>query len=243
MTPEAPTPNKLCGLLVIDKPLGWSSMTAVRKVRGAAGGRVKGPNKLKVGHAGTLDPLATGVLVVCLGRATQLVEQLMGQGKVYEATIDLSAFTASDDAEMPREEVHVEAPPTIDQIDEALAQQTGLIQQVPPDFSAVHIDGKRAYKAARQGETIEIKPRQVRVDAIERLRYDWPQLDVRIACGKGTYIRSIARDLGKLLGTGGHLTALRRTVVGNYTVEMAYPVDQLENGLKQEDLLPLPGDA
>lgn len=236
MTPA----NKLSGLLVIDKPLGWSSMTAVRKVRAAAGGRVKGPNKLKVGHAGTLDPLATGVLVICIGKATQLVDQLMGQGKVYEAAVDLSAFTASDDAEMPREDVAVDRPPTVEEVDAALAEQTGLIEQVPPNFSAVHVDGKRAYKAARQGESVELKPRTVRVDAIERLGYDWPKLELRITCGKGTYIRSIARDLGKLLGTGGHLTALRRTAVGEYAVDQAFAVQALENGLTQEDLLPIP---
>lgn len=239
--PAPAQPNTLNGLLVIDKPLGWSSMTAVRKVRGAAGGKVKGPNKLKVGHAGTLDPLASGVLVMCLGKATRQVERLMGQGKVYEATVDLSAFTASDDAEMPREAVAVETPPGIDQIDQALSEQTGLIEQVPPNFSAVHVDGKRAYKAARQGESLTLKPRPVRVDAIERLSYDWPMLELRITCGKGTYIRSIARDLGKLLGTGGYLTALRRTAVGSYTVGMAYPVEKLKDGLTQEDLLPIPG--
>ncbi|MEM6504508.1 MAG: tRNA pseudouridine(55) synthase TruB [Planctomycetota bacterium] len=236
-----PQPDaKLSGLLVIDKPLGWSSMTVCRKVRSAAGGRVKGPNKLKVGHAGTLDPLATGVLVVCIGKATRHVEQVMGQGKVYEAAIDLSAFTASDDGEMPREEVQVDRLPTDGQIDAALVQQTGLIEQVPPNFSAVHIDGQRAYKAARQGEPLDLKPRQVRIDAIERLAYDWPVLRLRIACGKGTYIRSIARDLGRLLHTGGHLTALRRTAVGGYTVDQAFPVDDLEKGLTQQDLLPMP---
>ena len=234
------TPNKLCGLLVIDKPLGWTSMGVCSKVRGAAGGKVKGPNKLKVGHAGTLDPLATGVLIVCVGKATQHVAQLMGQTKVYEATVDLSAFTASDDAEMPRQEVVVDQPPTVVQIDAALAEQTGLIEQVPPNFSAVHIDGKRAYKAARQGEMLKLKSRQVRVDAIERLAYDWPSLELRITCGKGTYIRSIARDLGKLLDTGGHLTALKRTAVGDYTIDMAHPFEALDNGLTQGDLL---GDA
>lgn len=232
----------LNGLLVIDKPLGWTSMDAVRKVRGAAGGKVKGPSKLKVGHAGTLDPLATGVLVICIGKATRQVAEVMGQHKVYEATVDLGAFTASDDAEMPREEVDVEEPPTHEQIDAALLQQTGLIEQVPPNFSAVHVDGQRAYKAARKGEMLELKSRQVRVDAIERLGYDWPVLKLRITCGKGTYIRSIARDLGKLLGTGGHLTALRRTAVGGYTIDRAFPVEDLAHGLKQEDLLPLPGE-
>ena len=241
MTDEQPRIN-LNGLLVIDKPLGWTSMDAVRKVRGAAGGKVKGPNKLKVGHAGTLDPLATGVLVICVGKATQHVSELMGQGKVYEATVDLGAFTASDDVEMPREEVDVQEPPTIDAVDAALAQQTGLIQQVPPNFSAVHVDGQRAYKAARKGETLELKSRQVRVDAIERLAYDWPRLALRIRCGKGTYIRSIARDLGKLLGTGGHLTALKRTAVGQYTIDRAFPVEALASGLTQDDLLPMPGE-
>ncbi len=231
---------KLNGLLVIDKPLGWTSMDAVRKVRGAAGGKVKGPKKLKVGHAGTLDPLATGVLVICIGKATQLVAQVMRQGKVYEATVDLSAFTATDDAEMEREEVEVAQPPSLEQIDAALAKQTGLIQQVPPNFSAVHVNGQRAYKAARKGEMLKLRARQVRVDSIERLAYDWPRLELRIACGKGTYIRSIARDLGKLLGTGGHLTALKRTAVGDYTIDRAFPVDDLANGLTQDDLLPMP---
>lgn len=241
MTAEQPR-IKLNGLLVIDKPLGWTSMAVCSKVRGAAGGRVKGPHKLKVGHAGTLDPLATGVLIVCLGKATQLVDRLMGQTKVYEAIVDLSAFTASDDAEMPRQEVAVDRPPTVEAIDAALAKQTGLIEQVPPNFSAIHVDGKRAYKAARQGETLELKSRQVRVDAIERLSYNWPSLSLRINCGKGTYIRSIARDLGGLLGTGGHLTALKRTAVGDYTLDQAFPVAHLEKGLTQEDLLPMPGD-
>lgn len=236
------TDDKLHGLLVIDKPLGWSSMDVVRKVRYAAGKR-SGRGKQKVGHAGTLDPLATGVLVMCLGRATKQVERLMGQAKVYEAAIDLSAFTASDDAEMPREEVVVETPPTLEQIDAALVQQTGLIEQVPPNFSAVHVGGRRAYKMARQGEQFKLRSREVRVDAIECLSYTWPRLEVRIACGRGTYIRSIARDLGGLLGTGGHLIALKRTAVGDYTIDRAYPMGGLESGLEQGDLLPIRGDA
>jgi tRNA pseudouridine55 synthase len=239
MSAEPPRLN-LNGLLVIDKPLDWSSMTACRKVRGAAGGRVKGPNKLKVGHAGTLDPLATGVLVICVGKATKRVADLMGQRKVYEATIDLSAFTASDDAEMPREEVAVDTPPSASAIDAALDEQTGWIEQVPPNFSAIHVDGQRAYKAARQGEAVPLAPRRVRIDAIERLAYRWPIVELRITCGKGTYIRSVARDLGRSLGTGGHLTALRRTAVGDYTVDMAFPVERLANGLTQDDLLSMP---
>lgn len=235
---EQTSDDKLHGLLVIDKPIGWSSMDVVRKVRYAAG-KGSGRGKQKVGHAGTLDPLATGVLVVCLGRATKLVEGLMGRAKVYDAVIDLSAFTASDDAEMPRQEVAVDTPPTAEQVDAALARQTGLIEQVPPDFSAIHVDGRRAYKAARQGEAVDLKPRIVRVDAIERLAYQWPRLELRITCGRGTYIRSIARDLGGLLKTGGHLTALRRTAIGDFTIDRAFPMKRLEQGLQQPDLIPI----
>ena len=233
--------KKLCGVLVIDKPIGWTSMDVCKKVRAAAGGRIKGPKKLKVGHAGTLDPLATGVLVVCVGKATRQVDALMGQAKVYETTVDLSAFTASDDAEMPRKEVAVQTPPCEEQIDAALDQLTGWIDQVPPNFSAVHVDGQRAYKAARKGESVELKAKRVYVEAIERQSYDWPRLELRITCGKGTYIRSIARDLGGLLGTGGHLIALRRISVGDYHVDQAFAFERLSEGLTQEDLLPLPG--
>lgn len=236
---QTPPDNKLHGLLVIDKPLGWTSMDVVRKVRGAAS---RGRGKQKVGHAGTLDPLATGVLVLCFGRATKWVERLMAHGKVYEAAVDLSAFTASDDAEMPREEVEVDTPPTAEQIDASLLQQTGEIDQVPPDFSAVHVGGQRAYKAARKGESVELKAKRVRIDSIERLAYDWPRLELRVRCGKGTYIRSIARDLGGLLGTGGHLTGLRRTAVGPYTIERALPLDRFEQGFDEADLLPVPSE-
>jgi len=234
--------EKLNGLLVIDKPMDWTSMDVVRRVRYAAG-KGSGRVKQKVGHAGTLDPLATGVLVMCLGKGTKLVEGLMGQVKVYETVIDLSAFTASDDAELPRQEVAVPTPPTVAQIDAALAKQTGEIEQVPPDFSAVHVEGKRAYKAARQGEPLKLRPKQVRIDSIERLGYDWPRLELRITCGRGTYIRSIARDLGRLLGTGGYLTALRRTAVGDFTIDRAFAMDKLADGLDQHHLIPLPEDA
>jgi len=229
--------KKLHGLLVVDKPAGWTSMDVVRRVRNAAS---KGRGKQKVGHAGTLDPLATGVLVLCFGRATRLVDRLMGQTKVYQTTIDLSAFTASDDAEMPREEVEVAVPPTVEEVDTALRAQTGLIEQVPPNFSAVHVGGRRAYQAARKGESVVLGAKQVRVDSIERLGYDWPSLELCITCGKGTYIRSIARDLGKLLGTGGHLTSLRRLSIGSYTLEQAVTPDDVMGGLDAADILPIP---
>lgn len=230
------------GLLIVDKPVGWSSMDVCRKVRWAVKRGLPegvGRRKIKVGHAGTLDPLATGVVVVCVGKATKLVDRLMGSTKVYDATINLSGFTASDDAEFPPELVEVDAPPTSAAVEAALAQQVGVIQQVPPVFSAVHVDGKRAYKAARAGEEVVLKPRPVRVDAIEVLAYAWPSVEVRVTCGKGTYIRSIARDLGKSLGTGGYLTALRRTASGGYTVEDALEVERFEQPVRQGDLIAL----
>ena len=173
-TPGAGIANP-SGLLIVDKPLGWSSMDVCRKVRWAVKRGLPegiGRRKIKVGHAGTLDPLATGVVVVCVGKATKLVDRLMGSTKVYEATINLSGFTASDDAEYPPELIEVEVPSSREDVEHALAQQVGVIQQVPPMFSAVHVDGERAYKLARAGERVEIKPRPVRVDAIEVLGYD-----------------------------------------------------------------------
>ncbi|MFI4862180.1 MAG: tRNA pseudouridine(55) synthase TruB [Phycisphaerales bacterium JB063] len=230
------------GLLVVDKPVGWSSMDVCRKVRWAVRRGLPaelGRRKVKVGHAGTLDPLATGVVVVCVGKATKLVNRLMGSTKVYEASVNLSGFTASDDAEFEPEPVEVSAPPTREAVETALGRQVGVIQQVPPSFSAVHVDGQRAYKAARAGEAVELKARPVRVDAIELLDYDWPTLELKITCGKGTYIRSIARDLGKSLGTGGYLTGLRRTASGQFTVADATPVERFESPLLQGDLLPV----
>ena len=221
------------GLLVVDKPLGWSSMDVVRRVRRAAGG-------VKTGHAGTLDPLATGIVVCCLGRATRCVEQLMGLVKIYEADVDLSAFTTTDDREGPREEVAVEAPPDEQVVRDALPGFIGHVEQVPPAFSAVHVDGERAYKRARKGQSVEIKPRTVRIDAIELLSYAWPHAVMRVTCGRGTYIRSLARDLGRALGTGGHLATLRRTAIGPYDLSAAVDEIRLTDPIAQNDLLPMP---
>lgn len=230
------SPEKLDGLLVVDKPLAWTSMDVVRVVRRSVRA---GRARHKVGHAGTLDPLATGVVLICVGKATKRVNRLMDQAKVYETTIDLSAFTATDDAEadQPRQEVVVDTPPTRQDIDRALAAMTGMIMQTPPKFSAIRVDGRRAYDAARAGDKVKLTSRPVRIDAIQVLGYAWPTLDLRITCGKGTYIRSIARDLGKALGTGGYLTALRRTASGRFTLDMATPVQRFERRLEQGDLL------
>jgi len=223
----------ICGLLVVDKPLHWSSMTVVRHVRRAAG-------KTKTGHAGTLDPLATGVVVCCLGKATKCVESLMGLTKVYEAEVDLSAFTQTDDREGDLEVVPVEQPPTAKQIQEVLPAFVGEVEQTPPKFSAIHINGQRAYKLARKGKAVEMPTRIVRIDQIELLMYDWPIASLRITCGKGTYIRSLARDIGMKLGTGGHLASLRRTAIGPYDLSMAVTQERLKEPIGQADLLPVP---
>ena len=226
----------MSGLLVVDKPLGWSSMAVVRKVRYMAGG-------VKTGHAGTLDPLATGVLLCCLGKATRVVPRLMGMTKVYEAEVDLSAFTATDDREGQREEVRVAAPVGEAKLREALGRFVGEITQKPPAFSAIKIGGRRAYKLARLGQKVEMVGRTVRVDAIELLGYAWPVARLRITCGKGTYIRSLARDLGVALGAGGHLASLRRTRIGGYDLSLAVDERRLQQPLTQADLLPVPAEG
>lgn len=231
----------LCGVLVVDKPLGWSSMDVIRRIRRAAGQR-----KLKAGHAGTLDPLATGVVVCCIGKATKRIDGLMGQTKVYEAEVDLSAFTTTDDREGERREVMVGEGhrPCVARVEAALAGFVGMIQQRPPAFSAIHVGGKRAYSLARQGKAVEMPLRAVQVECIELLSYAWPVLGLRITCGKGTYIRSIARDIGLALGTGGHLASLRRTRVGAFCVEDAVTGEQLmQMKLTQADLRPVPVDG
>ena len=221
--------HDLHGLLVIDKPLGMSSMDVVRRVRRAGG-------HCKTGHAGTLDPLATGVLICCLGRATRRVDELMGLTKVYEATVDLSAFTSTDDAEGPRQEVSVPRPPSAEHVRTALDGLTGTIEQSPPAYSAIKVGGQRAYKLARKGEGVELPPRPVRIDAIELISYDWPLLRIVVTCGKGTYIRSLARQIGAALGTGGHLTTLRRTAIGPYTIDRAVNLEELPEPLMPEHL-------
>ena len=209
-------------------------MDVVRRVRRAAGG-------VKTGHAGTLDPLATGVVVCCLGRATKAVPRLMDLTKVYEAQVDLGAFTDTDDLEGDRREVAVAAPPDREAVLEALAEFVGLIEQRPPAHSAVHVEGQRAYRRARRGETFELPLRQVRVDAIDLVEFRWPLATLRVTCGKGTYIRSIARDLGRCLETGGHLAALRRTAVGPYDLALAVDESRLERSIAQGDLIDAPG--
>lgn len=229
-TPDTPPP---CGLLIVDKPRGPSSMGVIRVVRA----RLHRGKRFKVGHAGTLDPLASGVLLICVGKATKQIASLMNTDKRYVATVDLSAFTTTDDAEGERTTVDVETPPTRDAIEGIIAERfVGEIMQTPPAFSAMKVDGRRAYDLARKGKPVELKPRPVLIHEIDVLEYAWPTVVLDIRCGKGTYIRSLARDIGTALNTGGTLVDLRRTAVGAYTIDNAITLDDVPDPLTQSSL-------
>jgi len=222
----------LNGVIVVDKPIGWTSTEVCSLIRRRTG-------RAKVGHGGTLDPLASGVLVICLGRATKTIPAIMDGEKEYDAAIDLSAWSASDDMETPPTHVDVPTPPTIEQIQSELATRfVGEIEQTPPTYSAIQVDGKRAYDAARRGAPMTLKPRRVVVHETRITSYAWPVVQVYIRCGKGVYIRSIARDLGRALGVGGMLVGLRRTRVGRFTVENAVRAEDLPDQIGAESLLP-----
>ncbi|MGM9850694.1 MAG: tRNA pseudouridine(55) synthase TruB [Muribaculaceae bacterium] len=222
-------------ILYIDKPLGWTSFDAVKRVRGALTRRM-GVKKLKVGHAGTLDPLATGVMIICTGRATKRIEQLQAGVKEYVATIALGATTPSYDLE-----TEIDATYPTDHITEEVARRVldtfrGSIEQVPPAFSACKIDGRRAYSMARKGLDVELKPKTLVIDDIELLQYSPQQITIRVVCSKGTYIRALARDIGAALNTGAHLTALRRTRVGHITVDDCLSPEQMAQMIKTVDI-------
>lgn len=213
-------------ILYIDKPLGWTSFDAVKRIRGSLVRRLH-VNKIKVGHAGTLDPLATGVMIVTTGRATRRIEQLQASVKEYEATIALGATTPSFDLE-----TEIDAHYPTDHITEQLVRDTlpqfvGTIQQLPPAYSANKINGVRAYELARQGKTPQLKPKTLVIDNIELLEYAPGSIKIRVVCSKGTYIRALARDIGQALGTGAHLTALRRTRVGDVTADQCMTIPQM----------------
>lgn len=223
------------GFLVIDKPEGISSMGAVAAVKR----RFRRFGKVRAGHGGTLDPLATGILVVGVGSATRLLEQVVSADKEYRTLVDLSAFTTTDDREGERSEVEVASPPSESAIEFALQAFRGEVRQRPPAFSAIKLGGRRAYRLARGGEVLDMPERIVRIDRAQLLSYRWPLAELLVCCGKGTYIRSIARDLGRALGTGGHCATLRRTAVGRFGESTARRLDELPPELGPEDLLPL----
>lgn len=210
----------------IDKPYGWTSFAVVGKLRYHISKRI-GVKKIKVGHAGTLDPLASGVLVVCTGKATKRIDELQAGVKEYIAEIKLGATTPSFDLETEVEATYPWEHITREQVEEVLKTQfIGCIEQVPPSYSACKVNGKRAYKMARTGAEVQLKAKTLIINEIEVLEFEGQKLVVRVLCGKGTYIRALARDIGLALGSGGHLTNLRRTQVGDVRVEKCLSVDE-----------------
>ncbi|SHE82535.1 tRNA pseudouridine synthase B [Flavobacterium fontis] len=208
-------------VLLIDKPLTWSSFQAVNKIKYALKRKYQFSKTFKIGHAGTLDPLATGLLIICTGKFTKKIPEIQGQTKEYTGTITVGATTPSYDLE-----TEIDATFPIDHITEDLIRVTaqtfeGEIMQKPPVFSAIKKDGKRLYEHARAGEEVEIEARKTTIYEFEITRIALPEIDFRVTCSKGTYIRSLAYDFGKAMQSGGHLTVLRRTKIGDYSVEEA----------------------
>ncbi|MBR7011881.1 MAG: tRNA pseudouridine(55) synthase TruB [Muribaculaceae bacterium] len=224
-------------IFCIDKPLRMTSFAAVKKVRAVLRTHLK-TRSVKVGHAGTLDPLATGVLLLCTGHATKRIDELQAGVKEYIADLRLGATTPSFDLETEVDATYEWQHIDRNLIDRVLQEQfTGSIEQVPPSFSACKIDGKPAYKLARKGQDVEIRPKTLVIDEIEVLHCGLPEeptLQIRVVCSKGTYIRALARDIGVALGSGAHLTALRRTRVGDITIDKCLTLEQLVEKLDGE---------
>lgn len=226
-------------VIAIDKPYEWTSFGLVAKVRWLLTQHLG--RKIKVGHAGTLDPLATGVVLLCTGKATKRIDELQAQTKEYTATLRLGATTPSFDLEHDIDATYPTAHITEEAVREALCRFKGSIEQVPPAFSACKIEGKRAYKMARKGQDVVLSPKLIRIDEIELTGCRLPdEIDIRVVCGKGTYIRALAREIGLALGSGAHLTALRRTRVGDYRVEDCMTLDEATKWIES---LPRPTDT
>ena len=251
-------------ILIFNKPYRWTSFNVVAKVRGKLSHRL-GVKKLKVGHAGTLDPLATGVLIICTGKSTKLIDELQAHTKEYVATIKLGATTPSFDMETAEDATYPTEHITRELVEEKLKAFVGRIEQIPPTFSAVKVDGKRAFKYARKGEDIELKPKILVIDELEilhfgelstvdsqpsndndpreRIKYQSDNLQgsrlsltIRVVCSKGTDIRALARDIGQALGSGGYLTGLIRTRIGNYTLQDCMDIEQFPQWLETQTL-------
>ena len=214
-------------ILYIDKPLHWTSFRLVRVVRAKLCQKLK-IKKLKVGHAGTLDPLATGVMIICTGKKTKEIESLQAKTKEYIADVRLGETTPSFDLETPVDGVYPTEHITCEKVRECLQTFIGEIQQVPPVFSACKVDGKRAYEFARKNEDIELKPKLLVIDDIELLSCQLPDIKIRVVCSKGTYIRALARDIGIALGSGAHLTGLIRTRIGDVSLDACLHKDELD---------------
>jgi len=223
--------------LHFDKPLTWTSFNLVAKIRWHLCQKL-GVKNLKVGHAGTLDPLATGVMTICTGKATKRIEELQAHTKEYVATLQLGATTPSFDLEKEIDATYPTEHITRQLVEQALEQFKGRIEQVPPSFSACKVDGKRAYDLARKGKEVELKPKILVIDELELQDFqpETMQMTIRVVCSKGTYIRALARDIGLALNSGAHLAALRRTQVGDVRVEKCMHIEDFPTWLDQQEI-------
>ncbi len=222
-------------VLYFDKPLRWTSFAVVNKIRYHIS-RKLGVKKIKVGHAGTLDPLATGVMIICTGKATKRIEEFQYHTKEYIATLQLGATTPSYDLEKEIDATYPTEHITREMVEEVLQQFKGIIEQIPPAFSACKVDGKRAYDLARKGDEVELKPKTLVIDEIELLECNLPEIKIRVVCSKGTYIRALARDIGEALQSGAHLTGLIRTRVGEVRLEDCMQVEDFPEWLEQQEI-------
>ena len=231
--------NPIIGeVFYLDKPLGWTSFDVVKRIRGKLHYRL-GIKKLKVGHAGTLDPLATGVLIVCTGKMTKQIDELQAHVKEYVAEVTLGATTPSFDLETQIDATYPTDHITREQVEQVLQQQfVGCIKQVPPAYSACKVDGHRAYKLMRKGNEVELKPKTLQIDELEITSFDPEKmlLGIRVVCGKGTYIRALARDIGEALGSGAYLTALCRTRLGDVRIEDCVTLDDFPAWLEEQSI-------
>ncbi|MTG96859.1 MULTISPECIES: tRNA pseudouridine(55) synthase TruB [Myroides] len=220
-------------ILLIDKPLHWSSFQAVNKIKWLLKKEL-GLKKIKVGHAGTLDPLASGLLIICTGKSTKQISELQGQIKEYTGTIQVGATTPSYDLETEIDQTYPIEHITENLLEEVRLQFIGNLEQRPPIFSAIKKDGKRLYEHARKGEEVEINTRPITIYGCEFTQVSLPNIDFKVTCSKGTYIRSLAYDIGLALKSGGHLTSLRRTKIGDYTIENALSLEEFETNIKAQ---------
>jgi len=221
-------------VLLFDKPLNWTSFQLVNKVRWLIR-RSCNIKKIKVGHAGTLDPLATGLLIICTGKFTKTIPDLQGQIKEYTGTISLGATTPSFDLETEFDATFETSHITEEKLQETRKKFIGKIEQTPPVFSALKKDGKRLYEYAREGEHVEVKKREIEINAFDIDSGKFPDIDFRVVCSKGTYIRSLAHEFGMALDSGAHLSALRRTGIGEYSVENAMDIESFEKFLPSRE--------
>lgn len=220
-------------VLYFNKPLKWTSFDLVNKFRYKLSRRLK-VKKIKVGHAGTLDPLATGVMIICTGKATKRIDEFQYKTKEYIATLKLGETTPSFDLEKEVDAIYPTGHITRELLEEVLSQFVGTIEQVPPVFSACKIEGKRAYEFARNGENVPLKAKTLVIDEIELLEYNMPIVKIRVVCSKGTYIRALARDIGKSLKSGAHLIALERTRIGDITIDNCMNPEDIDTFLERE---------